>query len=222
MIEPFGRVVMDIGTGDGRFVSSRAASEPANFFIGIDANARPLEKLSMKLTRKPSKGGLPNALFVQAAAESLPTEFDGVASEIYVNFPWGSLLRAVTVGDPSVLSAFLRILTPDGVATITIGVDAVRDRNELERLGVPTLDLKYLNTTLADVYRGLGLEKLECYELAADEWPRLETSWARKLGGNEGRRVYRMKFQCIKSERPMPCDKNKKRSVGRHDEIEEE
>jgi 16S rRNA (adenine(1408)-N(1))-methyltransferase len=68
--------VIDIGTGDGRFVSVSAKSNPDKFFIGIDANVKPLEKPSMKATRKPSKGGLPNALFVQAAVEELPGELN--------------------------------------------------------------------------------------------------------------------------------------------------
>ena len=65
----------------------------------MDANAKPLEKPSMKATRKPAKGGLANAMFVQAAVEDLPVEFDGVADEIHIHFPWGSLLRAVATGD---------------------------------------------------------------------------------------------------------------------------
>ena len=65
-------IVIDIGTGDGRFVSAAARANPNKFFIGIDANTKPLEKPSMKATRKPAKGGLPNVLFVQATVEDLP------------------------------------------------------------------------------------------------------------------------------------------------------
>ena len=72
---------MDIGTGDGRYVSAAARADPNKFFIGIDANVKPLEKPSMRATRKPNKGGLPNAMFVQAAVEFLPEEFAGVADD---------------------------------------------------------------------------------------------------------------------------------------------
>ena len=68
-------------------MSALAKARPDKFIIGIDANAKLLEKLSMKITRKPAKRGLPNAIFVQAAAEDLPEEFEGVASEIFLNFP---------------------------------------------------------------------------------------------------------------------------------------
>jgi hypothetical protein len=92
-------VVIDIGTGDGRFVSAAARKNPAKFYIGIDANIKPLEKISMKATRNPAKGGLPNVLFIQAAIENLPEELDATADEIHIHFPWGSLLRAVISGD---------------------------------------------------------------------------------------------------------------------------
>ncbi len=92
-------VIVDIGTGDGRFVYQSARENPKKFYIGIDPNVRPLEKISEKIYRKPAKGGAPNALFVQAAIEDLPAELDGVADEIHVHFPWGSLLRAVATGD---------------------------------------------------------------------------------------------------------------------------
>lgn len=44
--------------------------------IGVDANPRPLGKVSERIHRKPTKGGLPNVLFVQAAIEDLPSELD--------------------------------------------------------------------------------------------------------------------------------------------------
>jgi ubiquinone/menaquinone biosynthesis C-methylase UbiE len=169
MIAPYRQsgIVLDIGTGDGRFVSSSAKADPEKFYIGIDANAKPLEKLSMKATRKPAKGGLRNAMFVQAAAEDLPEELNGVASEIFVNFPWGSLLRAVAIGDPDVLGSLRSILHPGGSLTITIGIDPIRES---------------------------GLEMREAREISMPEWSHIETSWARKLGGNDGRKVFRLRF----------------------------
>ena len=100
---------MDLGTGDGRFVYRAAEKNPNKFYIGIDANAKALEKISMKATRKPNKGGLPNILFLQAAVENLPEQLNGVAEELHIHFPWGSLLRAVAVGETAILSGLRRI-----------------------------------------------------------------------------------------------------------------
>ena len=47
-------VIIDIGTEDGRFVYQSARRNPNKFYIGIDPNTRPLEKISEKIHRKPS------------------------------------------------------------------------------------------------------------------------------------------------------------------------
>ena len=51
-------MIIDIGTGDGRFVYQSARRNPNKFYIGIDPNTRPLTKISEKIHRKPAKGGL--------------------------------------------------------------------------------------------------------------------------------------------------------------------
>jgi 16S rRNA (adenine(1408)-N(1))-methyltransferase len=190
-----GGVIFDIGTGDGRFVSRMAAEHPDKFFVGIDANAKPLEKPSMKATRKPAKGGLPNALFVEAAIEDLPAEFDDSADEIHIHFPWGSLLKAVCVGDPLVLSSLFRIAASGCLLEIVIGIDPARDATEIMRLGVPALDPGYINDVLVPRYVAAGFELVESGSMAADEWSQIETSWARKLQGGDKRKVIFLVFE---------------------------
>ena len=186
-------VVIDIGTGDGRFVSASARANPNKFYIGIDANVKPLEKISMKATRK--KGGLPNALFVQAAVEDLPEELNETADEIHIHFPWGSLLRAVASGDEKILKALRRISAPECLLEIVIGIDEERDRSEVERLALPDLSPEYLEKVLIPKYKAAGFEALESGILTPSEWSRLETSWARKLQGGSNRKVTYLVFQ---------------------------
>jgi 16S rRNA (adenine(1408)-N(1))-methyltransferase len=190
-------IVIDIGTGDGRFVSAAAKANPNKFFIGIDANTKPLEKPSMKATRKPVKGGLPNALFVQAAVEDLPAELDGVADEIHIHFPWGSLLKAVATGDDGILSSIRRIAAPDCLIEIVIGIDAKRDAAELDRLGIPQLSPIYITGELLPKYVKSGFEIVDHGVLQSAEWKGLETSWARKLQGNPDRTVFLFVFRAI-------------------------
>lgn len=180
---------MDIGTGDGRFVYRAARENPRKFYVGIDANPKPLEKISMKATRKPAKGGLPNVLFVQAAVEDLPDELDGTADEIHIHFPWGSLLKAVASGDEAVLRSLRRICAPGCLLEIVIGIDAVRDKTEIERLGLSAMTEDYFRSVLIPRYEEAGFGLVDFGEMDAGEWSRLETSWARKLQGGEGRRV---------------------------------
>jgi len=187
-------IVIDIGTGDGRFVSAAARANPNKFFVGVDANAKPLEKPSMKATRKAAKGGLPNAMFVQAAVEDLPEEFDGVADEIHVHFPWGSLLKAVATGELRIIESLRRIAALGCMLEIVIGIDPARDRKELERLGIPDLTPIVLHSFLVPKYTSAGFQVLESRRLDSSEWSKLETSWARKLSGNEMRTVFFMSF----------------------------
>jgi hypothetical protein len=143
----------------------------------------------MKATRKATKGGAGNALFIQAPVEDLPKELTNLADEVHIHFPWGSLLRAVAAGDPDVLRALRRIMIGGGLLEVVIGVDAQRDRSEIERLQLPPVTLDHITSVLAPKYAAAGLEIKEQGNLAAHEWPHLRSSWARRLRGNDQRRV---------------------------------
>jgi hypothetical protein len=132
---------------------------------------------------------------VQAAVEDLPEEFDDSADEIHIHFPWGSLLKAVCVGDPTVLSSLHRIAAPECLLEIVIGIDPERDASEISRLGIPELNSKYFNEVLIPRYKAAGLEFVESGEMSADEWSQMETSWARKLRGGDKRKVTYLVFE---------------------------
>jgi 16S rRNA (adenine(1408)-N(1))-methyltransferase len=174
-------VVVDIGTGDGLFVYQSARQNPKKFYIGIDPATGPLRKISEKIHRKPPKGGLPNLLFLRSAVEDLPRELDGVADEVHVHFPWGSLLRAVATGDLQVLGKLRRICSADALVEIVIGIDPDRDRSEMNRLGLESVSAAYVDSVLVPKYGRAGLEIVERDEISASEWPRLRTSWAKRL-----------------------------------------
>jgi len=178
---------VDVGTGDGSFVYQSARRHPDRFYIGIDAQSSALEKISEKIHRKPAKGGLPNILFIQAAIESLPPELDGVADEIHVHFPWGSLLRAVATGDGAVLQNLRRICAPEAWLEVVIALDPERDRAEIERLGLAPLSLEFLETILIPRYRAAGFDVVESGSSPPSEWPPIHTSWSQRLRGNAGR-----------------------------------
>ena len=182
-------VIIDIGTGDGRYVYQSARRNPNKFYIGIDPNTRPLEKISEKIHRKPAKGGAPNVLFIQSAIEDLPEELNGVANEVHVHFPWGSLLRVVATGEVALLQNVRRICADEGLLEVLIGIDPARDRSELERLEVQPLTIDVIDNVLAPKYAAAGFEIIERGIIAASEWPEFETSWAKRLQGNEQRPI---------------------------------
>lgn len=145
-------VILDIGTGDGRFVYRSALAKSNKFFIGIDANAKPLEKVSMESTRKPTKVGAPNLLFVQSAIENLPEEFSGVADKIHIHFPWGRLLHSVICANENVLKHLRRICAFGCVLEIIFGIDEIPDKSEIERLDLPEISDEYLEKMLIPKY----------------------------------------------------------------------
>ena len=182
-------VIIDIGTGDGRFVYQSARLNPNKLYIGIDPNVRPLEKISEKIHRKPAKGGAPNVLFIQAAIEDLPDELNGVADEVHLHFPWGSLLRAMATGDVAVLRNLRRICSQGALLEVVIGLDPVRDQTEIDRLALTPLSIEFIDRQLAPNYRDASFEVIERGILSATEWPEFNTSWAKRLHGNEQRSI---------------------------------
>lgn len=85
------RLILDLGTGDGKFALCHAVSFPNDFVIGIDSCRENL--------RTHSRTNLPNLLYVIANARSMPQELNGLASQVVINFPWGSLLESLLKGD---------------------------------------------------------------------------------------------------------------------------
>ena len=92
-------VVIDIGTGDGRFVLRTARDRPQSLVIGIDPVQEAMAGVARRASAKPSRGGVPNALFLVASAEALPGALSSKASLVTVNYPWGALLRTLVQPD---------------------------------------------------------------------------------------------------------------------------
>lgn len=134
---------------------------------------------------------MPNVLFLQASVEALPTELEGLANEVYVNFPWGSLLAAVTGGHMESLIKLRRLCSPDGMLKVTVGFDEVRDKTEIERLQLPALSPDFLTTTLATRYREAGFEIVQSDFGSLDDTT-VETSWSRRLRANKNRLAIRL------------------------------
>src|SRR6185369_3458422 len=102
-VENYERVVLDLGTGDGRYVHFLADKNPDWFVIGIDSCRENL--------RESSRTKSPNVLFIAASAQDLPDELSGLISHITINFPWGSLLESLLAADPLLMNGLASIST---------------------------------------------------------------------------------------------------------------
>jgi len=101
-IKYYQRVILDLGTGDGRYVRFLADQHPDWFIIGVDScreNLRTSSRLDLK-----------NALFVIASAQDLRPELRGLATQVTINFPWGSLLKSLLAGDTDLMNGLSSIV----------------------------------------------------------------------------------------------------------------
>ena len=105
------RITLDLGTGDGKFAFCHADKFPDHFVIGVDSCRENLHEYS--------RAKLPNLLYIIASAQNLPQELNGLISNISINFPWGSLLESLLIGDPKLMS---------GLASISRSVTTVEIR----------------------------------------------------------------------------------------------
>jgi len=171
-------MLVDIGTGDGKHVLHEARRRPDWLVVGIDAAPAQLQRASTSAARKPAKGGLDNALFVQAAAESLPAELGG-ADELHVLMPWGSLLRGALSAD-AVLSSLRSVAAPDARLLLTLNLHAWRPPvAEVGDSLEPTPESALAE--LVDVYAAVGWRIKSADYLDAGGIEALATSWGRRL-----------------------------------------
>ena len=168
--------MIDLGTGDGRYVLAAAAADPTRLVIGVDANADAMAEPSRRAARPAARGGLPNAMFVVAAAEAPPPELAGVADSVVIQLPWGSLLRGALALDEAAAAGIASLVAPAGRVEVLL---APADRDRLD----PEVDVRRrLANGLADDWRRAGLELCEARPATDAEIAAARSTWARRLG----------------------------------------
>lgn len=190
-------MIIDVGTGDGHAVLRRAAADPRALVIGLDAVPAAMADASRRAARPLRKGGLPNASFVAAAVECLPAELHGLADEVTISLPWGSLLRGL-LGEASapgpraevdIAAGLAGLLRPEGRLRIVVSLV------ERDRVGDASSSWRIVRT-----FERAGLRALEVRPAGPAELREIGSSWARRLGaGSAARPAWWLRF-----ERPGP------------------
>jgi 16S rRNA (adenine(1408)-N(1))-methyltransferase len=162
-------------------VLAAAAAQADRLVVGVDANAAGMATASRRAAAKPSRGGLPNALFVVAAVQALPPELDGVADLVTVHFPWGSLLRGLLGADPATMAGLTRVLRPGATLQMLLSSTA-RDRGA----GVEPIQAATLHA-LAQSYAALGLAVTQLRPATADDVAAAHSTWGKRLGAGTQR-----------------------------------
>ncbi len=167
-------VLIDLGTGDGRFVLHTARAHPARYVIGIDACRDNLYEASRRARA--------NALFLIANICSMPTELVGLASAITINFPWGTLLAGLLDDGSPLLATLARLARPGATLAIRLNGGALAEAGySLE----PGGDQVRRRARLA------GFHVAAPQPLAADDLRAYPTTWAKRLAfGRDPRALY--------------------------------
>ncbi len=173
------KVLIDIGTGDGRFILDAAKEDSECLCIGIDAAAENMQKNSRIAASKPKKGGLPNALYIRGAAENLPGPFENLADIVSINYPWGSLMRITSEPDIDNLKKIRAICKTGAELTVLLNYSVFEDDDYMQRLGMGELKKPADNPDLPDAYRQAGFEVSKSEVFAGD--PPVRTMWGRHL-----------------------------------------
>ena len=160
-----------------------ARANPERFYVGLDANAANLRELSGRADRE----RLANLLYVRAAVESLPDELTGVADDVTIVLPWGSLLATVALPRPEVLRGIRALCRPAARLTVVLGSDPARDRAELARLGIPALGPDALAPRVASGYAEAGFTLKKVRAMDGAQLVRWPSTWARQLARGDSR-----------------------------------
>ena len=175
----FDEVALDIGTGDGRFVVDRALAEPKRLWIGLDPVAENMAKLARTVLASPKKGGLANVLFLRASAQQLPGPLEGIVDQISVNYPWGSLLRIVTLPHVDSLKRIIACSRPGKRLEIYLNYSIFEDPPYLARLGLADIPDPATGSQILDGYVAAGCTVPSRRLFTGD--PPFRTQWARHL-----------------------------------------
>jgi 16S rRNA (adenine(1408)-N(1))-methyltransferase len=126
--------------------------------------------------RAPAKGGVPNAVFVVSAVETLPAELDAIADEVRITFPWGSLLRGVLGADAAVLGGVARVAKRGASIRILVSI------TQRDGLGV-------IGDIDAGAYAAHGFRLVEVRPATGEEIAETDSSWAKRLRAGVDRPV---------------------------------
>lgn len=192
-IEKFDKIVVDLGTGDGRFVYENAKKLPQFYYIGVDTLAKSMEEFSGKSARD----GLKNAVFIVGNAEGFLPGINYVVDDVFINFPWGSLLALCVNPSEAFLQELKRVLKVSGKVIMVFGYSEEFEQKQVERLELPSITLESLQSKIAGNYIGNGFRLCEVEELTKTEVYEIGSTWGKKLKFGRDRPVFKMVLEKI-------------------------
>jgi 16S rRNA (adenine(1408)-N(1))-methyltransferase len=184
-------VSLDVGAGDGRFALRRAAEHPDELVLAMDASHAGFREASSRAARSPQRGGLDNVAFVVAALDAAPDELRGLARQVTVHFPWGTLLDAAIGRDEAGAARLASLVAAGGRLRLLV---SAHDRDG--RQGAVSLE----PPAIVDAYARLGFEAIEVRLATPDDVAAAHSSWGKRLmSAGGGRDVWLIELRNVES-----------------------
>ena len=149
-----------------------------------------MAQVSRRAAAKPARGGVDNAIFLQASLETLGGELSGMADRLTVNFPWGSLLRAVAMPQLAQLQKLAALAKPGAELDILVNLTPLRDAAYAAKLGLSEAALLCNPPRLRGTYATAGWTVTSVEEVTGTLIR--ATRWGSQLH-HAGREVWRVR-----------------------------
>jgi 16S rRNA (adenine(1408)-N(1))-methyltransferase len=159
------RVLIDLGTGDGRYAIDLARRCPEAAVIGLDTN---LDHLRGSARRR-----LGNLRFITADALGWEAGLLPEADTVTINFPYGSLLRGVVEGDPGLVARLDALLGRGARIEVRVNASALTATG-IEPAGTAG--------AIAKALRRIDGMRVRARAMTRDELASFPSSWAKRLG----------------------------------------
>ena len=144
------------------------------FAVAIDASPDALAGGSWRAMR----ARLANVAFLVEGVERLPGALTGIADEVTVHFPWGSLLRGLIAADSVVLAPIAALLKAGGELRLVVSASA---RDAMDELTPELIGAR------AGVFRDHGLELVTARWATPADVLASRSTWAKRLGVGRNR-----------------------------------
>lgn len=159
----------------------------------MDASAAGMREYSGRGLRE----RLENLAYVRAAVEALPPELGGSADQVSIVLPWGSLLAAVARPLVETLRGIRGLCRESATLDVVLALDPERDRAEILRLVLPSLEVQDLPSRLDPGYAEAGFSLTAVRPLDRGQLARWPSTWSRRLSHAEGRRVVQITARAV-------------------------
>ncbi|NMB70406.1 methyltransferase domain-containing protein [candidate division WWE3 bacterium] len=191
VLSKYSKTMLDIGTGDGRYVYKNAQNNRENLYIGLDPSEKSLEEYSKKAVKSKTD----NVLFVVGSFEIFPKELTIIkADEISIILPWGSLLQAVANPTSEIAARLKNLIKPGGTLKLLFGYDSSLEPSETKRLNLFPITAQHVEKNIIPVFQQHGFSLGNFSTLCTDKLKEIESTWGKKIATRQERPLFMLIF----------------------------